>query len=143
MTYIPSNCASMYQRDNAVVTTIAFQNTWYQVVNFLVSSLNRWTFAASTLTASAGSSGEYILLYAICFEGVKDDTYEFALAINDVIKDETVQCHFSDQIGEELHTSGNACLVVTGEQTLKLMVRNITNNGNVTIKDANVVVHKV
>lgn len=137
------SCSSMYQRDNSNATTISVTSTWYQVANFIAGVLRQWTFASNTLTAGAEAGGDYLLLYSVCFKGNKDDSYEFALAINDVIQNETVQCKFSDQPNLALHISGNACLPITAGQTVKLMVRNITNVGDATIVDSNVTVNRV
>lgn len=143
MSYSPVNCASMFQANNSTVTTISVIDTWYQVENFNAGTLNNWDFSNNTLIANSGAGGEYILQYHVCFIGAKDDTYEFAFAINDVIKDETLNMKYSDIESEELAISGNACLRIYAEDEIKLKVRNRTNGGNGTIIHSNVAIHRV
>lgn len=143
MSHIPANCASMFLADNANATVISVKDTWYTVLNFGAGSLNNWAFSNSVLTALSGAGGEYILQYYICLTGAKDDTYEFALAINDTIKNETLSCKYSDILNEEISMAGGACLRISPDDEIKLKVRNRTNAGNATIVYANVSVHRV
>lgn len=131
---------SMYQRANAVPTTITTVNLWYQVVNFSAGELAEVTFASDALTVAR--TGPFAITWACdAVSALSNKTFEFTVTVDDVVQAQlTMQHNFATANREAL--SSTSVITLTAGEVIKYKVRNITDNTNITIVDCNLALHR-
>jgi hypothetical protein len=142
--YLTGVDAEMYQDDNAIATTINTVNVWEEVGNFVQGDIVGWTFTnGGHLTANAGSGGEYDLTTSISAQiASTNKTFEFAVSINDIIQDKcTIERRFSTN---DVGAIPMTCLLnISDGDVIKMEVRNLTDNADITFIHVNFAVHQI
>lgn len=129
----PFGC--MFQVNNAVVTTINTQNVFEDVLNFTTGELEQTTFGSSVLTTGSVAT-TYLVTFSACLENSTNVTYELAVEVDGVVRDESHTCATIATGGNDVSLSGNFILAIGASKDIKLVVANKTNTSNVTVLDA-------
>lgn len=132
----------MYQNDNAVVTSIAATDTYYQIVNFLEGVTNLTTYLASALTVNA--TGDYLLTCSIDATGgsVSARDFEFVARINGVAVPKTKRVR-------SLSSANSGAMSLTGilelseDDVVDIAVKNLDTTDDVTIINCNFAIHGI
>lgn len=134
--------ANMFQRDNAVVTTINTVNIFEDVVNFTTGEKKTITFASSTLT-TGNASETYLIQYDACIDDTTNKTYEMAIKVGGIIQNESLSCTTIPTGGNPDGLGGNLIKTIAANKDIKLVIRNITDTSNVVVVHASVSLLKI
>jgi len=137
------NCVNIYLADNATVTTISVQNTWYTVAGtWSEETLNEWTRSNGVLTSPAvGGAGHYYITWSASLAAAAEDQFEMAIFKDSTRLEPPGKTEIS-KLGIAT-ASGVYCVVLSDAIDLQLKVRNTTNTGNVTVTHAAIALHKI
>jgi len=135
--------AEIWVNDNTDQTAIVNVNDWEQIVQITqTGEILGWTHnGTGTLTAGSMAAGKYTATYSISSQAISPGkTYEVALSINDVIisKTKSTRRYASGDVGNQC---GTGLINIAANDELKVEVRNITDDINILIKDANLNLH--
>ena len=132
----------MYQRDNAVVTTINTVDVWEDVLNFSTGEVKEASFASSVLT-TGGITATYEINYFACVDDSTNRTYETAIEVDGVVRDESLSCTTIPTGARPDSMSGGFFLTIGVNKDIKLVIRNITDSSNVTVIHASVILTRI
>lgn len=135
----PHYFGEMYQTNNAVATTINTVDVWEQIVNFSEGLVEGVTVASSAFTVPKDGKIQVFWGGSTAAAGV-NKTFEIAPSKNDVMQ-------LKGPIGRKYSTvdigasAGPMVLDVVAGDVIKLEIRNITDNTDVTVQNCNFEVH--
>jgi hypothetical protein len=135
-----------FYQDNVTVTTIGTVNTWVGVANNLTAGdTNGVTTSTNTLVLGAGRTGVYsIIINATIAYVVGTNNYELGISVNNAIP---VAGRYSGNMVNATFDRADIsvkCIVnLNAGDNIRLAIRNITNNGNVIVRNAQVFLRKI
>lgn len=132
----------MFINANSTATTINTVNVWEEVsAGFETGLLSGVTFDTNTLVA--GNAGVYLVNATIsCISASAGRTFQFAISVNDTIIDKTLaERRFapSTDIGV---LSLTGLLNLSASDVVKLEVRNVAHDTDITIEYANIIISR-
>jgi len=127
----------MFQRDNAIDTTINTVDVWEDVVNFSTGELEQTSFAASVLT-TGDIATTYKIDYSLCIDNGTNRIYETAIEIDGVIQDESISCTTIPTGGRPDNLGGTFIKTVAAGKDIKLVIRNLSDTTDVLVVHASV-----
>jgi len=129
--------AEITVNENANATTINTVNVWEEVNDDLAAgSLDGFTVATSDITVSAGSAGQYEVLWSASSTAASaNKTYEVSVSVDNTIES---KCNFARRYSSnDVGNSGGHCIITLADgEVVKLEVRNTTDSTNITFRDA-------
>ena len=131
----------MYQRDNAVATSIALLDEWVKIANFTQGNLKGVTFNSNALRSSKAVL--HLMQYSISASAAAINKYfEFAIFVDGLIDQQTISKRYfsSSDTGS---VSGCGLASVQTGWDIDLRVRNNTDATDITIVHANMIIHSV
>lgn len=132
-----SASGNMYQVNNIVVTTINTKDVFEDVHNFVAGELKETTFASSILT-TGNIQYQYMITYSACIVGSTNTTFEMAIKIDGVIRDESHSCNTIATGGSDVSMSGNFILTIGELKDIVLVMANKSSTSNAIVLDASV-----
>lgn len=133
---------NMYIINNVTATTINTKDQFEDVLNFTQGELKEVTFGSDTLT-TPDATITYEISYSACLAGSTNTSFEVAIEVDGIVRDESHSCTTIATGGNAVSLSGTFILTVGALKGIKLVVANKTNTSNVVIVDASVVVTRI
>lgn len=135
---------NMYQRDNGAATTINSLGVFEEVLNFLSGELKKVTFDSSILTTpDDGRSHPYNLSYSACVANGTGKTFETAIEVDGTVRDESLSCTTIPVGGNPDGIGGGFPLTIGPNKDIKLVIRNLSGNQNVTVIHASMMLTRI
>lgn len=132
----------MYQYDNAVATSISAVDTWTEVANFSEGETDNITFASNSLTVVF--AGDYELnWYCTALSAVANKVFEFAVSVNDTIVDKCKVRRSFSTTTDAGSMAGSCVLALAANDVVKFEIQNITDDNNITVVNADVMLHEI
>lgn len=132
---------NMYQKGNTTATTIGTKDVFEDVVNFIEGETDDVSFLSSVLTTNV--AGMYAIDYSACVDSSTGNTFETAIEIDGIIRDESFDCSTIGVGSTPNSLSGTFIRPIGASIGVKLVIRNITNANNATVVHASVVIKRI
>ena len=133
---------NMYQRLNAVVTTINTVGVFEDVLNFTAGELKETTFSSSVL-ATGDITATYQISYGACISGSTNKTFESAIEVDGAVRDESASCATVATGGNDVSLGSSFILTIGPNKDIKMVIRNATDTSNLTVIDASVSITRI
>jgi hypothetical protein len=140
-----STYGEMYVDGNTTETTVTDANTWYEVTtNVVTGEVSGITFDGTDKRLVAPIAGKYLVTYtASSTAETANHTFLHGLGVNGGTpagKTETERKYSTTDVGV---VSGNAILSLSANDEVGFFIYNVGNNGNITVRQLNVIMQLV
>lgn len=127
----------IYQQGNAIATSTAVQNTWYQIVNFSAGLGNLTTPSAASDNITILQAGVYNIICCLTIDGTALKTYEISVCLNGTPQTNIYAKYYAiDALAKEVTVGG--LLTCAVNDVIDVRIRNTDALiGNPTIENAN------
>lgn len=138
--------ANGFYQDNSTQTTISTSNTWVSVGNNLTEGLSvGFSANTDTIVVIDGYDGEYEIRADVSLERVAGtNNYEVGLSIDGANPLSGAYGGTSLDVSYPIqHVGFEKTISLSGGSTVELAVRNLTNNNNIIVKHAQLIINMV
>jgi len=134
-----------FYSNDLVVVNIIEGGQYVSIVNTLTTTSNLRTNidsedAGAVLTEL---SGLYYVKYSISTQQNNSDNFEIAISINDDAPLENTKCVFNSKQNDEYTTTSSCIIKLNSSGLLRLKIKNLTDNSNISIQDINITLIRV
>lgn len=140
---VKNGYAEMYVHENSTPVTISQANTWFEVDVLTQGQLSGFTFSGSSITASEGSDGIYVVIYSMTGQAGAKAIAHAVVSINDVIQTQTLTTRKMGVGGDVGCRVGRGTLSISANDVIKLEIMAPDGTGEAVIRHADIVIFRL